>query len=295
MNVKRCVFLTMDNTDGWSIDADLGIAPLAGLGWSVDTLAWRRKDVDWNDWDAVYIGTPWDYPDDAAHFMAVLETIDRSAAVLVNPLALVRWSLAKTYLRDLQERGAAIVPSLWYEALDATLLDGLFDACASERIIIKPVVSTNATDTFLLNRALDRTTRQLLARTFAMRPCMVQPFISGIREEGEYSLFYLGGSYSHAIQKTPKAGDFRVQEEHGASIVSVDAELALVQTADRLLATVDPSPVYARCDFVRGEDGRFLLMELEVIEPSLYLRMDTAAPMRFARAFDRYVHQQTGG
>ena len=106
----RCAFLTMDSTEGWSIDADLGIAPLEALGWRVAQVPWRSGDARWDDFDAVYIGTPWDYPEDVGRFLQVLERIDDSGALLVNPLALVRWNLPKTYLRDLEGRGAAIVP-----------------------------------------------------------------------------------------------------------------------------------------------------------------------------------------
>ncbi len=125
---KRCAFLTMDDTAGWSIDAGLGIPPLNALGWTVETLPWRSNGVDWNRQDAVYIGTPWDYPDDPDAFLAALATIDRSSAVLVNPLSLVRWNLSKTYLRDLEEMGAAIVPSIWRDSLEAGALDDLFAA-----------------------------------------------------------------------------------------------------------------------------------------------------------------------
>ena len=110
-----------------------------------------------------------------------------------------------------------------------------------------------------------------------------------MQSEGEYSLFFFGGDYSHAILKKPRAGDFRTQEEHGADILSIEAPAALVETARQVLGVVNPQPVYVRADFVRGDDGRFLLMELELIEPSLYLRTDAGAPMRFARAFDAYA------
>ena len=101
----------MDNTDGWEIDSDLSFEPMQALGWSIDMLPWRSADVDWKQYEAVYICTPWDYPDDPDSFLALLETIDASNAVLVNDIALVRWTIPKTYLRDLEMRGAAIVPS----------------------------------------------------------------------------------------------------------------------------------------------------------------------------------------
>lgn len=289
MKTKRCAFLTMGNTAGWSIDADLAIAPMQARGWRVELVPWRCSDVDWNGFDAVYIGTPWDYPDDVARFMDLLEQIDRSSAVLVNDLALVRWGLEKTYLRDLEERGAAIVPGLWHERLSPGQLPAFFEALSSDRLVIKPVVSTNATDTYLLDRKTASSIEQRLLAVFSGRAFVVQPFIEKIQTEGEYSLFYFGRKYSHAILKVPKVRDFRVQEEHGAAISSTSPPPALVDCADAILRLVEPVPVYARCDLVRGPGHRFLLMELELIEPSMYLRMDPAAPERFAREFDCYV------
>ena len=98
---------------------------------------------------------------------------------------------------------------------------------------------------------------------------------------------FFGGDYSHAILKKPKQGDFRTQEEHGADILSVEAPAALVETARHVLGVVNPQPVYVRADFVRGASNRFLLMELELIEPALYFRTDPESSTRFARALTR--------
>ncbi len=286
----RCAFLTMDSTEGWSIDADLGIPPLEALGWRIEQVPWRSGDVKWDDFDAVYIGTPWDYPEDAGRFLDVLERIEASRALLVNPLALVRWNLPKTYLRDLEGRGVPIVPSRWGEHLSPGDLAACFAAFDTEQLVIKPVISANATDTYLLSRGQARRAEPDLLRVFDRRPFIVQPFIRQVQEEGEYSLLYFGRTFSHAIVKKPKPGDFRVQEEHGASIASLAApSQALIAAGNRILELVQPAPAYARCDLVRGRDGRFLLMELELIEPSLYLRMHPEAPARFAAAFDAYV------
>ena len=282
----------MDSTDGWEIDADLSFEPMQALGWSIHMVPWRSVGVDWNQYDAVYIGTPWDYPDDPDTFLALLEAIDKSSAVLVNDISLVRWTIPKTYLRDLELRGAAIVPSLWYDGFDAELLSALFDTHNTDKIIIKPVVSTNARDTFLLDRDVPEKNVHELQKTFATRPFVVQPFMENVQVEGEYSLFFFSNKFSHAILKTPKDTDFRVQEEHGACINSTDPENALLDAAATVLKLVEPVPVYARCDFIRGSDGRFLLMELEVIEPSLYFRMDSGAAGRFAQEFDAYVARQ---
>ena len=279
----------MDNTDGWAIDSDLSFEPMQALGWSIDLVPWRTPGVDWEKYEAVYICTPWDYPDDPDSFLSVLESIDRSRAILVNDMALVRWTIPKTYLRDLESRGAAIVLSIWCDQFDPDALAGFFDAHQSDKIIVKPVVSTNAHNTFLLETPVAAELIEELEIIFTQRPFVVQPFMENVRTEGEFSLFFFSNEFSHAILKTPKDDDFRVQEERGSSIVSKEPESALLETATNVLRLVNPMPVYARCDFIRGPDGRFLLMELEVIEPSLYLRMDSESPTRFARAFDAYV------
>lgn len=296
MSEKRCAYLVMPDEGDFVTDYSLGIAPMEKLGWQVELVSWRNDDTDWDLFDVVYICTPWDYPKDPAAFMATLATIDRSNALLVNDIELVKWTLSKTYLRDLEERGVNIVPSLWRDNFVADELPSYFTNFAVERIIIKPVVSTNATDTFLLDSPVPQETIAILQQKFTQRGFVVQPFIENVRTEGEFSLFFLGGQYSHAILKTPKTGDFRVQEEHGSEIGSVEPEAALLRTASEDLAKVSPMPVYGRWDYVRGPDGRFLLMEMEIIEPSLYLRMDANAPQRFAAAIDACAsdYLQTG-
>ncbi len=292
MSERLCAFLAMQDSSGWSIDVELGIPPLAALGWRVELVPWRSSAVDWNRFDLVYLGTPWDYPEDPEHFLAVLAAIDASRAVLVNDLSLVRWNLPKTYLRELAERGADVVPGRWLDRYAPEAVAQAARELKARRLVLKPVIGSNARDTFLLSPAGAARAAEQLAAAFGHRPLIVQPYIDAIESEGEYSLFYLGGELSHAIRKTPRAGDFRVQEEHGASILAASPETALVAAADRVMALVHPAPAYARCDLVRGADGRFLLMELELIEPSLYLRMDPAAPQRFAAALDRYFRDR---
>ena len=272
-------------------DYELSLAAMAGLGWHVETVPWRDQGTAWDDYDAVYICTPWDYPQHADQFMQVLETIDQSSAVLVNEISLVRWSLAKTYLRDLAQRGAAIVPCIWLDDLDVAQIPQWFARFDTDKLVIKPAVGGNAMDTFVLHKPLPAELASSLAVTFRQRPFLVQPFIENIQTEGEFSLFFFSGDYSHAIQKVPKSGDFRVQEEHGAAIQSIKPSQSLIEVAKAVLDLVDPQPVYVRADFVRSDDNQYLLMELELIEPSLYLRTDSGAAARFAAAFDNYIKE----
>jgi glutathione synthase/RimK-type ligase-like ATP-grasp enzyme len=170
----------------------------------------------------------------------------------------------------------------------------LFAEHRSERIVIKPTVGANAKDTFVLTDPVGAEQLGELRQVFANRAFLVQPFIENIQREGEFSLFFFNGEYSHAIQKTPAAGDFRVQEEHGADISPVRPPDALLETASALFAQIGPLPPYGRGDCVRDADDRFLLMEFELIEPSLYLRTDRGAAARFARALDERFEVFTG-
>lgn len=283
----------MDDMGDFVTDFDLSFEPMAELGWRVSTVPWR-SGADWDEFDAVYICTPWDYPDHLPQFLEVLETIEASRALLVNSMSLVTWNLEKTYLRDVARRGGDIVPSRWYDNFDATDPDDFFTGHRTDQVVIKPTVGANAKDTFVLTRPIATDMLQTLRRTFEQRPFFVQPFIETIRTIGEYSLFFFNGEYSHAIQKTPKPGDFRVQEEHGARIDPVQPPDALRRKAEQLFGTIEPLSTYGRGDWVCDHDGRYLLMELELIEPSLYLRTNRAAAARFAGAFNQRFEEFAG-
>jgi len=279
----------MDRLGRYVSDDDLAYEPFRERGWAVEAVPWRRPDVDWDRYEAVVIRSTWDYHKDPQAFLAVLEGIDRSRARLANPLSLVRWNLRKTYLRDLAARGIPIVPTHWGQGLEAAALTKLFDVLQTEDLVVKPVVSASAGDTFRLRRGDAEGMAGTLEAIFRERAYMAQPFMPQMVEEGEYSLFYFGGVQSHTVQKVPKAGDFRVQEEHGAVIQAVAASAALAAWGRRVVQAVTPPPLYARVDGVRDAAGGFALMELELIEPALYLRKDPGAARRFARAFDAWM------
>jgi hypothetical protein len=157
---------------------------------------------------------------------------------------------------------------------------------------VKPTVGANADDTFRISSQDADTDRDRALGVFAQRELMVQPFVDSIVSTGEYSLFYFAGEYSHSILKTPKTSDFRVQEEHGGVIRAIAPSDELVQAATRVMRALDEVPLYARVDLVRLPDGTLALIELELIEPSLYLSYDSAAPERFADALDRFLRQR---
>ncbi|HEX5716264.1 MAG TPA: hypothetical protein VF179_08900 [Thermoanaerobaculia bacterium] len=278
--MRTCAFLTTDDLAGYVTDDKLAEAPLAELDWAVEHVPWRQSG-GWQRFDAVVIRSTWDYHKHPEEFLAVLEEIE-SDARLANPLELVRWNARKTYLRDLEARGLPVVPTVW----DRSRHSDLFGELDADEIVIKPVISASAFHTYRLRRG-DRWSSEMEA-AFAGREIMAQPFLRSIVEEGEHSLFYFGGELSHAVLKSPKEEDFRVQEEHGGLILPVEPPASLIELGHRIVESLPVPPLYARVDLARLDSGGHALMELELIEPSLYFRTDPESPRRFARAFDAW-------
>jgi len=299
--MKNCAILTMDNLSDFECYDNLLDKPLAQLGWKTQLVSWRAENVNWQQFDAVIIRSPWDYQDDASAFTSVLQKIDRSSAVLQNSLATVSWNIDKIYLQSLAEKNVSIVPTLWQKNFSSNNLADFFTHFNCQQLVIKPRISANADNTFWLKKdSAEQFTSQLEA-VFSQSEFMVQPFMSSVIDEGEFSLFYFDGQYSHAILKTPKADDFRVQEEHGGRLQAITPEKALLMQADNTLNAITKltgeMPLYARVDFVRFSDGAtsepFALMEAELIEPSLYFNMDDNSAERFAKAFVNRMNEPT--
>jgi glutathione synthase/RimK-type ligase-like ATP-grasp enzyme len=280
--MRRVAFLTLAERGDFVIDDDIAIAPLARRGIEVETVPWNQAGVEWKRYGLVVIRSTWDYQHHAAQFLATLGRIER-ATRLCNSTAIVRWNMRKTYLRELAANGVATVPTLWRERLEPGGLPALFDAVAADEAVIKPVMSGNAEGAWRLDRARSRALAAGIEAYFADRPLMMQAFERAIPVEGEFSLMYFNGDFSHAIRKVPKAGDFRVQEEHGADIIAVTPEPGLRAAGDAAMTAIGERLLYGRADLVRHGDG-FRVMELELVEPALYFRMDAGAPERFADA-----------
>lgn len=287
--MKTCAFLIAPDLTDFVTDDELAIAPLSERGWRVDLVSWRDA-VDWNRFDAVVVRSTWDYQSAPAAFAETLQRIDASRARLANELTLMRWNMSKTYLRDLEGEGVAIPRSLWADGIDAHDVARFFDELSADEIVVKPVVSANADDTYRVTKGRAPALADELARVFQRRDCIIQPFLRNVVAEGEHSVIFFNGEPSHTILKTPKPGDFRVQEEHGGLIRRIEPAKQLLASAVRALDCVAPAPLYGRADFVRTESG-YVLMELELIEPSLYLRMDASAPARFADALVAWMAQ----
>lgn len=285
--MKNIAFLSMDSLDGFVSDDELAIPFLNNLGFNVDTISWRQKN-DWDKYEMAILRTTWDYQNDPGYFLSVLNEINSSSAILQNDFELIKWNINKKYLKDLEGKNIDIVPTIWKEKFDDACLEDFFSYFNTEELIIKPVISANADNTFRIKKNEINNYNKELHKIFKKVPFMIQPFMKNIIDEGEYSLFYFGNDYSHAILKKPKPKDFRVQEEHGGIITSIKPEKKLINIGRNIITLLSSVPLYSRIDLVRNSNNNFELMEVELIEPALYFRTDALSPKRFASAIKNW-------
>lgn len=264
-------------------DDILAVRALAGRGVEVRPEQWSDASAGWRGYDAVVIRSCWDYFGRVDEFRAWLTRLMADGARLLNPAPVVLANMDKRYLRGLEERGASTVPTVWIEPEDAARVPEILDRLPWGDVVVKPAVSAGAFRTV-------RTTRNALVRDAAPvqeiltgSTALVQPFLPEIEEQGEWSFLYFGDAFSHAVVKTPQRGDFRVQWRHGGTHAKAEPPAALKAEADRILRLLPPGRLYSRVDGVVS-GGRFLLVEVELIEPYLFFQEDPASAGRFADA-----------
>ncbi|MCA8920777.1 MAG: hypothetical protein KDD82_03145 [Planctomycetes bacterium] len=269
-----------EHPDGHPEDAPLRAA-LAARGAEVRVRRWDDPEVRWGETTAV-LRTPWDYVPRLAEFRGWLDALEARGGRVVNPLGTLRWNLHKGYLLELAARGVAVVPSRLVPRGAAPDLSALRAETGWGELVIKPAVSAGARGTYRAP-AEDPTIAARFAASVEAGDTLVQPFLPEVAG-GELSLIYLGGAYSHAVLKVPARGDYRVQSDHGGAVLPLRTVAAPVrEAAEAALAAAARPWTYARVDGV-VVDGAFLLMELELLEPELFLTRAPRAAERFAEA-----------
>lgn len=272
-------------------DAEFLIPALAERGVEAELLAWTDPAIAWDGYDLVWISSTWDYHRRGpASFLAWVRRVEGQTPVQ-NPAALIEWNLDKRYLRELAEAGVPVVPTIWAEEPSGGPAVREAAERGWERLVVKPAVDLGA------SRLVEVNAIELRAAVDGMddRPLLVQPFLEALSDEGELSLVYFGGELSHAVRKVPAAGDFRVQEQYGGRYEATEAPAEVVAIGDRVMGAIAPrvsearpdsrpAPLYGRVDLVRGPEGELCLIELELIEPSLYL--DVVGAVETARFAD---------
>lgn len=276
-------FVTYGAVPNLHPDDQLAAKALAQEGVTVEAVPWNSSTARWEQYALVILRSCWDYHRVPARFLDWVTRLEALGVPLWNPAALVRWNADKRYLRDLASRGIPIIPTVWLESRTTESLLALLDREGWSRAVVKPVVSANAYETWFTTVAVAADHENSFRKLLQSGGVLVQAFVPQVQMEGEWSFVYLGQRFSHAVLKHPAPGDFRTQLDHGGRAVPVEAKPHLVDQSQRVVDALTMPWLYARVDgCVVG--GELRLMELEVIEPSLYLAHHPEGPRRFACA-----------
>jgi hypothetical protein len=263
-------------------DSQLLLPALAERQIDYRIVVWNDPGVDWSAFEAIVVRSPWDYylhPGDWARW---LDHVGATGVRMLNPLKVVRWNSHKSYLQQLAAAGIPVIDTVMTQGDAPVDLGDLLAGAGWSDAVVKPAIDGAARRLFRVTDVADPQAR--FDELVAAGDVLVQPFLPSIVTHGELSLLYFNGDLSHTVLKRTKGGDFRVQPEFGQPPALVEPPVEAVQIAEDVLAAIDADLLYARVDLVRGDDGTLRLIELEVIEPQLFLAQDPSAPARFADA-----------
>jgi glutathione synthase/RimK-type ligase-like ATP-grasp enzyme len=269
----------------WTYDPEA--AALTAAGATVEPIPWTQA----NDISAFDLITPlvaWGYHADYPRWLKFLNRAEAERWPMINSPALLRWNGDKAYLAELAERGVSTVPTLAVESCCDADLEEARRRFDSEHLVVKPPVSASAAGTHRLGPNDD------LPGESRGRPLIIQPLIEEIGRAGEFSLMLFNGEYSHAVVKRPKSGDFRVQELHGGVTKPCQAPPeGAIELAQEALAAAPAEAAYARVDIVPDDSGVLRIMELELIEPSLFLDHAPDGGAAFTRSLLHFARTAT--
>jgi hypothetical protein len=274
-------------------DDQLLVGALHQRGVRAEAAVWSDPDVNWGSYDAIVVRSCWDYFHRPTEFFAWLARLEAQGAPLLNGVDVVRWNADKRYLRDLEARGVSVVPTHWIARGQQTSLAEIRRETGWSELVVKPAISGSAHETWRSSPTTEADDARL-SRMTVSGDVLVQPLVERIAEHGEWSIVFIDGAYSHAVLKRPRAGEFRVQIEHGGTFAPAEPPAEVLRQAAVALGaapTRDAPSLYARVDGC-VVDGVFVLMELELIEPVLFLATSSGAADRLALALLARIAQR---
>ena len=292
--MTRIAFVTAIASASLDDDMPLLLAACARAGLTAEVRAWDDFTVSWPRYDAVILRSPWDYHTRLPEFLRWCDRVDR-VATLLNPLPVLRCNTDKHYLADLHAAGVTVVPTRFVEpdaeplpALQAFLAD--FPTAAE--FVVKPTVSAGSADTQRYARAQEFAAANHVGRLLdAGRSAMLQPYLDAVDTLGETALLYFDGAFSHAIRKAALLRPNEAGADHTQvtdAIAAREPDAAELQLAEAVLAEartrIGGMPLYARVDLIRDAAGQPCLLELELVEPSLFFDQAPGATDRFVAA-----------
>ena len=275
--------------DNVLLEDQLIIDALEAKGLKVYRTNWDNPDFDWSSTKYVLFRAIWDYFDRFPEFSKWLEEVSQKTK-LINPAEQIIWNMDKHYLADLEKAGVNIVKTNFVEIGDTRTLKQAIVDSGWEDVILKPAVSGAARHTYKIKQGEADQHEAIFAALIAEEAMLIQPFLKNITTKGEVSFMVFGGKYSHAVLKKAKAGDFRVQDDHGGTLHEYEASPQEIEFVQNVMAKCKTVPVYGRVDVTWDNDDNLALVELEIIEPELWFRKSTASASLLANAVENFIN-----
>jgi len=279
----RIAFATFEKHPGLQADEEPLAAYMNEKGVTVVPMIWNDPQADWTQYDAIVIRSTWDYYRKIDAFDAWLSKLEALGCKVFNPVPVMQWNKHKQYLRRFEERGIIVPEYAYCHQHDAINLAAMLKDRSWNKTVVKPAVSAGAFNTWVTTTATAEADQEKLDAMLRESDVFVQRFMDEIND-GELSLLFFNKKYSHTVRKNAAAGDFRIQTQYGGTITAITPAPEVLRAAEAVMALVEEPLLYARVDGLVGKDGKFYLMELELIEPRLYMAYGEHANANFYNA-----------
>lgn len=288
----KIAIITYDNKGEYAsneVNEDVTLEKiLRELGLDFSFEIWSDPKVDWHEYSLLLVKSPWDYFDRYEEFKSWCEKMLDYGIPSLNAMDTILWNSDKWYLQDIQEKGFPIVPTQFLKKQAPLQIENYFQQFNTDTLVIKPTVSGGSKNTIKLQKSDWQEHEATLKTWLEEADFMVQPFVEEVAKTGEYSYLFFNGKFSHAVLKSPKQGEFRVQHFFGGKIHPISPKAEELNYMQQIVDSFAADTLYARVDGVWTE-GVFYLMELELIEPYLFLFISEEAQENYKKAIEKQV------
>lgn len=294
-------FLTCSRLADLDPDDRLALDVLTKRGYACQGVVWDDPAVDWENAGTCVLRSTWDYHVKFKQFMQWLDEVS-SRMQIINRPEIVRWNVRKTYLRDLEALGVPITPTRWLtDASEKSIADAGKSFAGAEKVVVKPTIGLATSGVKMVAREELLTLNDHIKELLSLGEVMLQPYFSSVQDYGERSLIFLGGTYSHAARKSAFQHMAAAGGAGERAIVADEKEIEIATATMRALCMVPALQsagitleqiAYARVDLIRDHENKPVILEVELVEPSLFLAYSPDAPARFASVLESSITRQ---
>src|SRR5215831_3978985 len=285
---EKIPFVTSSVNPDFASNDIAAVDLLTSAGAEVQPLPWDLETDEWNTFDLIVIRSCWNYHHHPEKFVRWIDQMEKQNVKMFNPLKIARSNLHKSYLKELEIRGVLLPETIWLDQGSKANLSLIMRERNWKKAVVKPAISATAFNTFLVSKEEANQQQQKFESLVAQADMLVQKFMTEVQVQGEWSLIFFDKKFSHAVIKQPAKKDFRVQNDFGGSVTHTEPPAFALKQAKKILDLIDEPLLYARVDGIVSED-KFVLMELELIEPMLFLKKENGSAKTFAKAMLDFI------